>query len=69
MVKYDDLKINNLNNPSLLEIIDVFRVKIMREIIYLYKLKRKYLKNKYIFEIKIKTLITYQFLPFRMIDN
>ena len=32
-VKYDDLKINNLNNPSLLEIIDVFRVKIMREII------------------------------------
>ena len=41
----------------------------MREIIYLYFLKRKYLKNKYIFEIKIKTLIIYQFLPFRMIDN
>ena len=32
-VKNNDLKINNLNNPSLLEILDVFRVKIMREII------------------------------------
>ena len=32
-VKNNDLKINNLNNPSLLDIIDVFRVKIMREII------------------------------------
>ena len=32
-VKNNDLNINNLNNPSLLEIIDVFRVKIMREII------------------------------------
>ena len=27
---------NKLNNPSLLEIIDVYRVKIMREIIYRY---------------------------------
>ena len=32
-VNNNDLKINNLKNPSLLEIIDVFRVKIMREII------------------------------------
>ena len=37
--------------------------------IYLYLLNRKYLKNNYVFEIKFKTLIACQFLPFRMIDN
>ena len=47
----------------------LFRVKIMRENIYLYFLKFKILKNKCVFEIKIKNLIIYQFLSFRMIDN
>ena len=37
--------------------------------IYLYFLKRKHLSNKYIFEIKFKTLMIYQFLAFGMIDN
>ena len=32
--KYFILKINNFYNPSLLEIISVYKVKIMREIIY-----------------------------------
>ena len=62
-----------MNNPSLLEIINVFKVKIMREndlqtFIYI-SLKFKTLKNKCVFEIKFKTLIIYQFLSFRMIDN
>ena len=49
----------------------LFRVKIMRENVYnIYVfLKFKIFKNKCVFEIKFKTLIIYQFLSFRMIDN
>ena len=58
-----------INNPPLLEIIDVFRAKIMREINYKYLFIENTLKNNYVFEIKYKILIIYQFLSFRMIGN
>ena len=40
----------------------------LQTVIYI-SLKFKTLKNKCAFEIKFKTLIIYQFLSFRMIDN
>ena len=63
MVKYDELKINNFYNPSLLEIISVFLCKNNERNqfinIYLNLLKFKSLRNKCICEIEIKTLIIY----------